>query len=83
MAIWMNGLRVYVNDSVSEQSGPRVFYSRRANGPYYLWRFEERVGQWCFSRMPRADFAPKPLSLTSWKTVPAALQAKLGEHYLE
>jgi hypothetical protein len=84
MAIWMNGLRVYVNAAVTDsQAGPSVFYSRRADGPYYLWRFEEKLGQWRVSRMPRTEATPKPLSLASWKIVPPALQARLGEHYME
>lgn len=83
MAFMMNGLRVYlVPDLVEPESNARVFYSRRANGPYYVWRYEAGVGQWCFSRMTN-ETAPKPLSLASWKNLPPALQVKLGEHYLE
>jgi hypothetical protein len=84
MAIWMNGLRVYTNPAVTDpHSSHRVFYSRRADGPYYLWRYEEGPGQWRVSRMQRSESTPKPLSLASWKVVPPALQAKLGEHYME
>jgi hypothetical protein len=82
MATWMNGLRVYFNPAVTDATA-RVFYSRRADGPYYLWRYEEKLGQWRVSRMQKRDVAPKPLSMASWKTVPPALQVKLGEHYME
>jgi hypothetical protein len=83
MGISMNGLRVYVNEDVTEEKRPVIFYSRRSNGPYYVWHYEDTVGQWRFVRMPPSDVAPKPLSLKSWKDVPAALQAKLAEHYQE
>ncbi|HEY7785952.1 MAG TPA: hypothetical protein VIB00_14565 [Pyrinomonadaceae bacterium] len=83
MSISMNGLRVYVNEGITEPSGPTIFYSRRSNGPYYVWHYEATLGQWRFSRMPRTDVAPKPLSLASWKNLPPALQAKLAEHYQE
>jgi hypothetical protein len=64
-------------------SGPRVFYSRRGDGPYYLWRYEEQLGHWRGSRVNSTDFAPRELLMASWKIVPSALQTKLGEHYLE
>lgn len=80
----MNGLRVYINQSGAERlSGQSVFYSRRADGPYYLWRYEEKLGQWCVSRMRPDDLSPKILCMASWKAVPSDLQAKLGEHYLD
>jgi hypothetical protein len=80
----MNGLRVYINpagdETLDEQS---VFYSRRADGPYYLWRYEEQAGQWRGSRVHSSDFALKSLCMASWKIVPTALQARLVEHYLD
>jgi hypothetical protein len=80
----MNGLRVYIKLNVADQAGgPRIFYSRRANGPYYCWLYEEKVGQWRGSRVIATDFTPQSLSTASWKAVPVALQTKLGEHYLE
>jgi len=40
----MNGLRVYVNSIGSGTCpGSGVFYSRRGDGPYYLWRYEEKL----------------------------------------
>lgn len=80
----MNGLRVYVNSIVGEPvSGAGVFYSRRGAGPFYLWRYEEKVGQWRGSRVLAADFAPRELTMARWKVVPPTLQDKLGQHYLE
>ena len=80
----MNGLRVYVHLSEDETVGSRgEFYSRRRDGPYYLWRYEEKFGQWRGSRVHNADFAPRNLTMTRWSIVPLTLQNKLGEHYLE
>ena len=80
----MIGLHIYVNpvgrDTVKGQG---VFYSRRAHGPYYRWSYEGDFGQWRGSRMPLSEMTPQALCARSWRTVPAALQAKLGEHYLE
>lgn len=80
----VNGLRIYVNDRALEiDNNDRVFYSRRADGPYYSWRHEKRSGQWRCSRVHAADFSSKTLSMSNWKAVPAALQIKLIEHYQE
>ena len=80
----MNGLRVYVNTmGLNTLSGQGVFYSRRGAGPYYLWRFEEKLGQWRGSRVQATDFAPRDLSMARWKIVPMTLQDKLSQHYLE
>lgn len=79
----MNGLRVYFNPSSTDTPGSKVFYSRRADGPYYRWRVEGELGQWHGSRVHPSDWSLKALSLASWKAVPTTLQAKLGEHYLD
>ena len=80
----MNTLRVYINPAVATaQSTPEVFYSRRADGPYYCWRYEESLGRWRSSRVHLPDFTRRALCIASWKVVPAALQSKLDEHYLE
>ncbi|MDX6692786.1 MAG: hypothetical protein QOF02_389 [Blastocatellia bacterium] len=81
----MNGLRVYINAESADAHGSRqlVFYSRRAAGPYYCWRYEEQAGQWLCSRLHPPDWTPKTLCVASWKAVPVALQARLGEHYLD
>ncbi|MEP6920648.1 MAG: hypothetical protein ABI967_05935 [bacterium] len=80
----MNGLRVYIKPNGADPAaGQKVFYSRRGNGPYYRWLYEEKIGQWRVSRVIAADFTPQSLSMASWKAVPVALQTRLGEHYLE
>ena len=60
-----------------------VFYSRRGNGPFYCWRFDEERGTWRVSRVTTPDLKPQVLSTASWKTVPAALRLRLNEHYQE
>jgi hypothetical protein len=80
----MNGLRVYINPHVKETCGGfGVFYSRRENGPYYRWAYEETVSLWRVSRVSPSDFAPKALANANWKGVPAALQKSMVEHYQE
>jgi hypothetical protein len=80
----MNGLRIYINpEGAGTLREPRVFYSRRADGPYYCWRYEEQQGQWRGARVHQSDVAPKSLSMVSWKAVPSELQTRLGEYYLE
>jgi hypothetical protein len=78
----MNGLKVYIN-SERATFEPSVFYSRREDGPYYRWRFEERQGRWHFARAHPSEVLPKALCVASWRDVPAALQVRLDEHYLE
>ena len=79
----MNGLRVYVNQlDTNTLTGQEVFYSRREEGPYYLWRYEEQVGVWRFFRLHTSDLMRKALCTAKWNVVPTALQTKLKEHYL-
>ncbi len=63
--------------------GDGVFYSRRADGPYYCWRYEPECGRWTCSRVHLSDHTRRSLCLAVWKAVPDALQVRLGEHYLE
>jgi len=80
----MNGLRVYVNTQTSEtHDGLGVFYSRRADGPYYRWSFDEKLKQWRVARVRLTEVTPKVLSTTNWKTLPIALQRSMVEHYQE
>lgn len=79
----MNGLRVYIKPSSVEVVGQKVFYSRRGNGPYYRWRYEETAKEWRVSRVISADFTSQSLAMATWKAVPIALQTRLGEHYLD
>jgi hypothetical protein len=76
----VNGVRIYTGVATTEDS---VFYSRRGDGPYYRWLFEEQAGKWRVSRVIDAAFTRQSLSLATWKNVPATLQTRLGEHYLE
>lgn len=80
----MNGLRVYVDVIRPDpRRGDPVFYSRRANGPYYRWNYEGKLGQWHGARVNASDLSPRELCHTTWKDVPASLKTRLGEHYLE
>ena len=80
----MNGLRVYINPSgAGGLAGLAKFYSRRADGPFYCWFYEEQAGQWHVGRVQLPDLTMRVLRPTSWKSVPAELQAKMSEHYLE
>lgn len=80
----MNGLRVYFNPAEAGPHGKRrVFYSRRADGPYYRWQFEESLGQWRGARVRLTDVTLRLLSIAAWQAVPDTLQARLGGHYLE
>jgi hypothetical protein len=80
----MNRLRVYFNPAgTNTVGGQRVFYSRRADGPYYCWRYENKVGKWIVSRVSLSDPTRRVLSIASWGSVPDALQVRIGEHYME
>jgi hypothetical protein len=80
----MNGLRVYFHPVGTDTTyGQRLFYSRRAGGPYYRWLYVESLGQWCSARVHLPELTLKALCIANWKAVPTALQTKLGEHYLE
>lgn len=80
----MNGLRIYVKTTGTEtRSGDPVFYSRRSNGPYYRWCYEEKLAKWRACRIVISDFSHKELGVATWKGVPAALKDKLTEHYQE
>ena len=80
----MKDLRVYVKPEAARNNGGHVvFYSRRRDGPYYCWRYEERLGHWCGSRVPSSDLSVKELCITPWKALPAALQASIDAYYVE
>jgi hypothetical protein len=77
-------LRVYLDPSALNARGePTVFYSRRADGPYYCWFYVEKTGQWDVSRVNLSRLNLKALCVASWKLIPITLQARLIEHYLE
>jgi hypothetical protein len=68
---------------VTGSNNDDVFYSRRGNGPFYRWMFEQVKQRWNVSRVVSNDFNSHGLSLATWKTVPPALQSRLSDHYLD
>ncbi|HEX8140043.1 MAG TPA: hypothetical protein VF544_20950 [Pyrinomonadaceae bacterium] len=79
----MNALRVYVDRlGADSRARPAVFYSRRAEGPYYCW-LEDESGRWRVSRVHLSEESLRMLSMTRWKDVPVTLQTMLNDHYLE
>jgi len=80
----MNGLRVYIRAVVSNVDGTvSAFYSRRGNGPFYQWRFDEKVSAWSCSRLNSSELNSRAFYLASWKSLPRSLQTRLSEHYIE
>jgi hypothetical protein len=77
-------LRVYINQVGAGMPGEQgVFYSRRADGPYYRWHYEDEAGHWLASRVRLSNLTLRALDLSNWQTVPPALQAMLLKHYLD
>ena len=82
--IKMGGLQIYINSVCAGAANEhRDFYSRRAGGPFYRWRFEEESGRWSFSRVRPTILTLRGFSAANWKIVPLALQARLDQHYLD
>ena len=80
----MKGLRVYVDPQRPELwCNGTVFYTRRAGGPYYRWRYEELRGEWLSSRIHGCDLNLTELVTAPWKGVPAGLKRSLNEHYVD
>ena len=81
----MKGLTVYHNLERSNPPGGGgfIFYTQRAGGPYYRWRYEERSGEWLYSRMHAGDLIVRELVCAPWKEIPAALKTTLDLHYVE
>lgn len=80
----MKELRVYTDTFSADAPCERVtFYTRRADGPYYLWFYESEPGRWRFSRVHVSRLNLRVLCVASWQAVPIALQARLSEHYLD
>jgi hypothetical protein len=80
----MRDLHVYIDPVGPDgRSQHVVFYSRRADGPYYRWVYAEGAGRWLFSRVPLSRLRLRVLCVAPWNAVPAALRDRLGEHYLE
>jgi len=80
----MQGLKVYFDlKRTDPQVGGLIFYSQRAGGPYYRWRYEELRGEWLCSRMHAGDLIVSELVSAPWREIPAALKATLNLHYVE
>ena len=80
----MQGLRVYLDLKRTDPQGESlIFYSQRAGGPYYRWRYEELRGEWLCSRMHARDLTVRALVSAPWKEIPAALKTTLDQHYVE
>ena len=80
----MRDLHVYIEPLNSGGRGePTAFYSRRADGPFYLWLYAEGAGHWHYSRVSLDKPALRVLCVARWEAVPTALRKRLGEHYLE
>ena len=80
----MKGLRVYLDLRRDDpRGGGLIFYTQRAGGPYYRWRYEELRGEWRCSRMHAYDFTVAELVSAPWKEIPAALKTTLDQHYVD
>jgi hypothetical protein len=80
----MHNLRVHTDSAHAGTPGADwVFYSQRADGPHYRWWLDETgLGRWRFTRLHPAEWNPKVLSHLNPIDIPAALQARLAEHYM-
>ena len=77
-------LRVYFNPAAARAPGDGgLFYSRRADGPFYRWHYDEQSGAWSVSRVSLSNLTLRALAVAHWENVPPALQAKLVNHYAE
>lgn len=82
--VQMKELRVFMTPSdLNARDEARTFYSRRADGPFYCWRYVKKIEQWQVSRVHLSRLNLKSLCVASWKLIPVTLQARLIEHYLE
>ena len=80
----MQGVRIYFDLKRTEPQGRSlIFYSQRAGGPYYRWRYEELRGGWLCSRLHVGDLILTELVPAPWKTIPVALKTTLEQHYVE
>jgi len=78
----MNGLRVYIDGDEAETRRTRsVFYSRREDGPYYRWAYDDVLSQWRVERVMKSTSFARALSPAAWKTLPVTLQRSIVEHY--
>lgn len=80
----MHNLHLHIDSESAGTPGTDVvFYSQRSDGPHYRWWLDETgLGQWRFTRLRPAEWNPKVLSHFNQTDIPAALQARLAEHYM-
>jgi hypothetical protein len=80
----MHNLRIHTDmASAGAPGGAGVFYSQRTGGPHYRWRLDKSgPGRWRFTRLHPSEWRPKVLSYLNEKDMPAALQARIAEHYM-
>jgi hypothetical protein len=75
---------MFIVDSGVKMTGRfPVFYSRRYDGPYYRWSYEQKLEEWRSARVLAADLPQLTLCVSRWKNVPRSLQKSLTEHYVE
>ena len=80
----MKGLRVFVGLERPEPCCEgSTFYTQRAGGPYYRWRYAQLDGRWLSCRVHVSDLPVTELVSTPWKGIPAALKKSLDEHYVD
>ncbi|MEN3327655.1 MAG: hypothetical protein V7638_2462 [Acidobacteriota bacterium] len=80
----MKGLRVYFDPQRADRrDGDLIFYTQRAGGPYYRWRYEELRAEWLCSRVHARDLLVTELVSAPWKGIPAALKTTLDQHYVD
>ena len=76
----LSALRVYISPNAAEAvNGGDEFYSRRSDGPYYRWWYEQRTSHRRSARM-HSDFLSRELCASAWTTVPFDLQRSIVEH---
>jgi len=80
----VNGLHMFIVDSGTKMTySVPVFYSRRYNGPYYRWSYEQKLQGWRSVRVQAAELPHLILSVSPWKDVPGSLRNSLRAHYVE
>jgi hypothetical protein len=78
----MLNLRVHTNQATAgTRIAERVFYTQRSGGPHYRWRDERGLGHWRFTRLRPAEWCHEILIPLNQEDLPAALQARLADHY--
>jgi len=80
----VHGLQVYKD--LNAPIGAAIdqnFYSRRAGGPYYRWRYEKVRSRWQWSRLEAHELEKTEMVPTHWNAVPAELKVRFDEHYQE